>query len=439
MPLQSLSTLADALDSRPSQAPSSTGTKEEKVHRDGDDASGNMAAGPQLKRARVGPSRNSLPGTDASDNEVDDKEDVATPSGAPAVTSTCTSPPATQHQDGEQMEAPPSPNPSSWMSLPAELWASHIMVFLPYVDMIRASTINKTFLKEFTPRIKEIDVESPDEMKAAIARRFRGVEKIRIRCLFRHCGEFADDDDEDSDLVVEHEVVGLIAPFLAYFPVLKLAHVGIFDPQYRDYGALENALRRTDESDRLMQTLHTSICGAYRTGSISSDVEIIGADCPCQNYGHEDQEEDEHIFGKYCGLCVDYCNSYPMATVADTSHCKGFPVCLSLQDTIGLILKRPGGREYLTSTEYFLRKHIDLAVRDSAMVLVMREMGLVPQKITRQDVEDLLQNEKGYSIAHTCNEHELSFFHESGITCLERSDFRSVRPVAPTDTRGIWW
>ena len=43
------------------------------------------------------------------------------------------------------------------------------------------------------------------------------------------------------------------------------------------------------------------------------------------------------------------------------------------------------------------------------------------------------------SIAHTCNEQELSFFHESGITCLERSDFRSVRPVAPTDSRGIWW
>lgn len=44
------------------------------------------------------------------------------------------------------------------------------------------------------------------------------------------------------------------------------------------------------------------------------------------------------------------------------------------------------------------------------MVRVMREMGLVPKSITRQDVEDLLQNEKGYSIAHTCNEHELSFF-----------------------------
>jgi hypothetical protein len=128
-----------------------------------------------------------------------------------------------------------------------------------------------------------------------------------------------------------------------------------------------------------------------------------------------------------------------MATVADTSHCKQFPVCLSIQDTIGIILKRPGGREYLTSTEFFIRKHIDLAVRDSALVRVLRDMGLVPEKITRQDVEDVLKNEKGYSIAHTCNEQELSFFHESGITCLERSDFRSVRPVAPTDSRGIWW
>ena len=70
MPLQSLSTLADALDSRPSNSP----TKEEKIHRNGDD-SANVAAGPQLKRARVGPSRNSLPGTDASDSEVDDEKD----------------------------------------------------------------------------------------------------------------------------------------------------------------------------------------------------------------------------------------------------------------------------------------------------------------------------------------------------------------------------
>mmetsp|Transcript_34649 Transcript_34649/g.101844 ORF Transcript_34649/g.101844 Transcript_34649/m.101844 type:complete len:420 (-) Transcript_34649:185-1444(-) len=419
MPLRNLSTLADALDPPSS---SSTSPTKEQLSRNIGDADANEVSGPEAKRARVGPSRDSLPGTDASDCEEDEKD--------------------TTPADQTSLSTPSSPNSSSWMNLPAELWATHILIFLPYVDMIRSSTVNKTFLKEFAPRIKEIDVESPDEMKAAMAKRFRGVETMRIRCLFSHCGDRVDEDDEDSDLIVEHDVVGLIAPFLAYFPALKLAHVGIFDPQYRDYGALESAHRRTDESDRLMQSLHTSICGAYRTGSISSNVEIIGADCPCQNYGHEDhsdQEEDEDMYRNTCGLCIDYCKSYPMTTVADTSHCKQFPVCLSIQDTIGIILKRPGGREYLTSTEYFIRKHIDLTVRDSALVRVLREMGLVPEKITRQDVEDVLMNEKGYSIAHTCNEQELSFFHESGITCLERSDFRSVRPVAPTDSRGIWW
>lgn len=359
---------------------------------------------PEAKRARVG---NSFPRTDASDREKEEKDTI--------------------------------PPPSSWIDLPAELWATHILIFLPYADMIRSSIVSKTFLKEFAPRIKEIDIESPHEMKAAVAKRFRSVETMRIRCLFSHGGDFTDEDDEDSDLIVEHEVVGLIAPFLAYFPALRLAQVGIFDPEYRDYGALESAHRRTDERDRLMQSLHTSICGVYRAGSISFNVEIVGADCPCQNYGHEDESDDENVYHHSCGLCIDYCKSYPMATVADTSHCKQFPVCLSIQDTIGLILKRPGGREYLTSSEYFIRKHIDLAVRDSALVRVLRDMGLVPKKITRQDVEDVLKNEKGYSIAHTCNEQELSFFHESGITCLERSDFRSVRPVAPTDSRGIWW
>ena len=359
---------------------------------------------PEAKRARVG---NSFPRTDASDCEKEEKDTI--------------------------------PPPSSWIDLPAELWATNILIFLPYADMIRSSIVSKTFLKEFAPRIKEIDVESPHEMKAAVAKRFRSVETMRIRCLFSHGGDFTDEDDEDSDLIVEHEVVGLIAPFLVYFPALRLAQVGIFDPEYRDYGALESAHRRTDERDRLMQSLHTSICGAYRAGSISFSVEIVGADCPCQNYGHEDESDDENVYRHSCGLCIDYCKSYPMATVADTSHCKQFPVCLSIQDTIGLILKRPGGREYLTSSEYFIRKHIDLAVRDSALVRVLRDMGLVPKKITRQDVEDVLKNEKGYSIAHTCNEQELSFFHESGITCLDRSDFRSVRPVAPTDSRGIWW
>ena len=75
MPLQSLSTLADALDSK---KPSHSPAKEEKIHRNGDDASANVATGPQLKRARVGPSRNSLPGTDASDSEVDDEKDDVT-------------------------------------------------------------------------------------------------------------------------------------------------------------------------------------------------------------------------------------------------------------------------------------------------------------------------------------------------------------------------
>lgn len=410
MPLQSLSTLSDALESKKS---STSPTKERVTRSDvGDDdvGDGGDGSGPQLKRARVGPSRNSLPGTDASDNEEDEED---------TLTNT-------------------SPNNPLWTRLPGEIWASHILIFLPCADMIRASTANKTFLKDFTPRIAEIDVESPAEMKAAIARRFRGVEKIRIRCLFGHRGERSDEEDEDSDLVVQHEVVGLVAPFLACFPVLKLVHVGIFDPQYRDYEALESAHRRTEENDRLMQSLRTSLCGAYRSGSISSDLEIIGAGCPCQNYGHEDLE-DEDMYHTTCGLCIDYCKSFPMATVADTSHCTGFPVCLSLQDTIAIVLKRPGGREYLTSTEYFIRKHIDLAVRDSAMVRVLRDLGLVPKQITRQDVEDVLMNEKGYSIAHTCNEQELSFFHESGITSLERSDFRSVRPVAPTDSRGIWW
>ena len=100
MPLQSLSTLVDALESK---KPSNSPAKEEKIHRNGDDASVNTATGPQLKRARVGPSRNSLPGTDASDSELDDEKDDATPTDA---TTTCTSPPATQCQDAKLTAAP---------------------------------------------------------------------------------------------------------------------------------------------------------------------------------------------------------------------------------------------------------------------------------------------------------------------------------------------
>ena len=116
---------------------------------------------PEAKRARVG---NSFPGTDASDCENEEKDTIP---------------------------------PSSWVDLPAELWAAHILIFLPYADMVRSSIVSRTFLKEFTPRIKEIDVESPHEMKAAVAKRFRGVETMRIRCLFSHDGDLADEDDED--------------------------------------------------------------------------------------------------------------------------------------------------------------------------------------------------------------------------------------------------
>ena len=122
-------------------------------------------SGPEAKRARVDPSHNSLPGTNASECEKEEKDTIP---------------------------------PFSWTDLPAELWATHILIFLPYADMIRSSIVSKTFLKEFAPRVTEIDVESPHEMKAAVAKRFRGVETLRIRCLFSHGGDLTDEDDEDS-------------------------------------------------------------------------------------------------------------------------------------------------------------------------------------------------------------------------------------------------
>mmetsp|Transcript_37704 Transcript_37704/g.82781 ORF Transcript_37704/g.82781 Transcript_37704/m.82781 type:complete len:360 (+) Transcript_37704:242-1321(+) len=321
---------------------------------------------------------------------------------------------------------------------PSDTWANHVMPFLPYIDIINCTAINHAFLRDVAALVRDVYISSAAEMKVAPARRFCGVESIRIGCIYKHSGELEYEDDEDSDLVVEHSVVGLITPFLQLFPALKMAEIGLFDPAFRDYGALESAHRRTPEGDRLMQTLQTSICGAYRLGSISPYVEIIGADAPCPNYGVDDTNDDDEDEPP-CALCMDYCRSYPLKIVADTSHSKSFPVCLPISDVVDIVLKRPGGREYLTTTEYFIRKHIDLAVRDSALVEVLREMDLVPENITRQDVDDILTNKKGYSIAHTCNEQELEFFHESGITCLTRSDFRSVRPVAPSDTRGIWW
>ena len=327
---------------------------------------------------------------------------------------------------------------SSQLDPPSDTWAGHVMPFLPYIDNINCTAINRAFLCDVAALVKSIYISSASEMKLKAALRFHGVESVRIGCIYNHSGEMDDEDDEDSDLVVDHNVVGLITPFIELFPALKMVQIGLFDPAFRDYGALESAHRRTHESDWLMQTLQTSICGAYRLGSISSEVEIVGADAPCPNYG-VDMSEDDDDGQRHCALCVDYCRSYPLKIVADTSHTKSFPVCLSISDVVDIILKRPGGRDYLTTVEYFIRKHIDLAVRDSALVEVLRDMDLVPDKITRQDVEDILSNKKGYSIAHTCNEQELEFFHESGITCLNRSDFRSVRPVAPSDTRGIWW
>ena len=69
--------------------------------------------------------------------------------------------------------------------LPPDLWA-RVMPFIPFRDNLTCSILNKSFLNDVAPIIKQITVLNAEEMRAGKpASRFRGLKEVVIACLYR--------------------------------------------------------------------------------------------------------------------------------------------------------------------------------------------------------------------------------------------------------------
>ena len=91
--------------------------------------------------------------------------------------------------------------------LSPDLWAI-VLMFLPYRDILRGTILNRTFLREVSPKVRSIRIHTANQMRAIPARRFAGVTDIAIECLFQ-CSF--------DQMAFDREAVGMVVPFLCCF------------------------------------------------------------------------------------------------------------------------------------------------------------------------------------------------------------------------------
>lgn len=285
--------------------------------------------------------------------------------------------------------------------LPPDLWAL-VMPFMPFTDNLTCSILNRSFLKDVAPRIKEIAVLNRGEMRVGkLTTRFSGVEDVTIACLFCNPGgfeepyhhddysfEFARLDDvkrwEHLCPEVDNVVVSRTLPFLLAFPSLSQAYFGRFymiETKFRGnvfsyispydgksyprwhseliqwvhpVFAMSSLLIKSDESQRncqLIQSLEMNLAGAYASGLWSDDVHVSMFPKNC--FSDVTEPRDEPC--PHCSLCN---NAFPFYNVVRAAPDR----CTSADSVVQSILKRKGGREYLTSEEFIFEDYVNTLI-----------------------------------------------------------------------------
>lgn len=285
--------------------------------------------------------------------------------------------------------------------LSPDLWAI-VLMFLPYRDILRGTILNRTFLREVSPKVRSIRIHTASQMRATPARRFAGVTDIVIECLFQ-CSF--------DQMIFDREAVGMVVPFLCCFPALRrfslgglLAHAG--EMHYLEYGDRVTSGRPNMENERLMRSLLIGICGAYRTGILHREARIDGIllGIGCNNTDRYDGRTDA-TWGD-CLQCIDVCKAFPLEVlptfdtvsmrekrpIRDRYRCQ---VCLSMTKILKIVLNRPGGRSVLTDPESFLEQVVLHGRRDYFSAL--KVLKLLPEiSVSRGDVQNHMAS-KQYS------------------------------------------
>lgn len=267
--------------------------------------------------------------------------------------------------------------------LTADIWAL-VMPSLTFRENVRCMRVSKMFLNDVTPRVKEISVMHSDEMKLKPARRFSGVKKVTIACLFADTGGLRDEsghyldefiESDNMDKRVDATVVTLAAPFASTFPSLEelrfvLFHDGVWK-RWQSLLAIEG-----EDNVLLMNALELSFSGAYDSGIIPLNVKVRGCSTACSS-GYFERS--------YCATCNRFLECFPPeAVITGRRYC-----CIPEKDRFQILAKRQEGKEWLESKEILL--HLLRKPRlCPPFAEVAKEIGFVPAKMSREELLEWL-------------------------------------------------
>lgn len=110
-------------------------------------------------------------------------------------------------------------------------------------------------------------------------------------------------------------------------------------PDEVDWGRDDN---QDAESIMLLRSLQLSLCGAYESGLISSDVMFFSPMIEC----FEDEGQDPNFRG--CAIYSRYVKSFPPKRIFDQNYFN----CVPSRETFLILSKRRGGKEYTESKEF---------------------------------------------------------------------------------------
>jgi len=321
-------------------------------------------------------------------------------SGTGTSTHTCTETDAAD----DSASSPPSHEEAH---LSPDLWA-RVMVYLPYADILNCTLVNRTILQEAAPKVTDVRISTARQMRAVPARRFSGVRRIKIDCLFQ---------DNYDRMQFSREAVGMVVPFLGCFPSLReasmggtIAHAG--RAVYLEYGDRVGG-QPLLENERLMRSMLLGLAGAYRTGTIRSNVRISGVllGTGCNNTNRYDGRPDASW--AECAQCLDICNSFPLEEVAafetnkvrkrravrDRYQCQ---VCLPMVRILKIVMSRTGGKQLLLDPAFFLEQVV--FYRRKCYFAALKLLNLLPLiDIDRGDIKLHMAGEH-YKMAPRCIE-----------------------------------
>lgn len=257
--------------------------------------------------------------------------------------------------------------------LPFTVWGG-ILDFLPYAEVRSALLVSKSVANDATKYVQTLNIIKAREMYVPATRRFTNISEVNVLALLRPTGE-VDEGNSREYYTLSPDAASRTAAFLTSFPKLEKAFIGgHFNMGGRSktklsYGNFMDQNDSPGDANTDYRYLVVGLCGVFKTGHLSQNIKLKGifdeisfAYCrPCSRlYGYRDEDSR----GNPCRFCRDVCNTFPLDTLLRRDFLMtmkysdggiGSYSCLSSNQFLSLISRRPGGKEAIRKfSEFYL-------------------------------------------------------------------------------------